>query len=285
MPATYESLVTEVRAALRGYGLVREQATFLNGSLTSSALTFNVDDGTLVSRGPVEIDTEILDVQSVAGNAVTLAPDGRGFDGTTAAAHADNARVKVAPAYPVWRLARAINDAITGVYPTLYAVSSTTFTFTLSQVAYTVPADCENVLQVTTTDPFGVTPEIHRYKFDSANQTITLMEFPAPGQTVTVVYQKAPVEIAAGQNFTVSGLAETARSCIVYGAVARLLSFVDPTRVTTDSASAEGWADVQRAGSASQVAAQLTARYQMELETEAARLRKAYPPRLRWTGR
>lgn len=295
MAATYESLINEIRGALRGYGLVREQATFLNGAVTNSALSLTVDDGSLVQVGHVEIDSEVLDVQSIASNVLTIAPDGRGFDGTTAVTHADNARVRVAPAYPVWRIARALNDAITGTWPALWVRGSTSFTFNATQTAYELPVACEEILSVTATTR-GLSREqveIHDYRFDTSGSLtefasgkyVTLRAFPELGQTVTVNYQKAPSEISAGQAFTASGLSETARSCVVYGALARLLSFIDPTRVTADSAVAEGWGTVQRAGTATQMAAQLTARYQMELNAEQARQRKAYPQRVRRVGR
>lgn len=293
--STFDDIVNEVRSTLRGYNLVKEQVTFLSGALAADASSITVDDGSLVQPGVVEIGSEAIYVQSIAGNVLTVSPDGRGWDRTTAAIHADDARVTVSPPYPSWRIERAINDAIVGTGPTLYGIASTSFTFTPATSTYELPAACVGVLQVTATDigPSQAQPEIHHFRVDlnapvaefATGKCITLMEAPAPGQTVTVVYQKAPAELTTGQDFTTSGLAETARPCVVYGAVARLLSFVDVTRTLTDSAQATEFADVQRVGTATTLAAQMTARYQLELDQEQARLRRAHPVKVRWIGR
>lgn len=292
---TLDSLVTEVRAALRGYGLFREQVTFLSGAITDADVTATVDDGTAIAPGVVEIDGECIYVQSIAANVLTITPDGRGWDGTTAAAHAAGSRVVLDPAYPTWRLTRAINDTIVGTAPDLFGVGTTSFTFNPSVTTYSMPADCEGILQVTadTIGPSGQQEEIHEYRFDSAapvaefatGNCLTLLRAPFPGRTVTVSYRKNPSEITTGQAFTASGLAESARSCVLFGALGRLLSTIDASRVMTDTASAVGYADLQRVGTATTLAAQLTARYQMELNSEQRRLRQAYPARVTWRGR
>lgn len=295
--STFNDLVNEVRATLRGYGLVRERVSFLNGSITNSATTITVVDGTQFEPGLIEIGDEVIDIQSISGNVLTVSPDGRGFDGTTAAAHSNNARVTSDPPYPTWRLRRAINDTIVGTWPTLFGVGSTSFTYTPGVTTYSMPADAESILLVTATvlGPSGEQAEINRYLFDSSAPTsqfatgncITLREVPEPGRTVTVTYAKAPSELVSGDNFTTSGLRETARRCIVYGAVAQLISFVDTARSLADSAVASELAGLQGngVGSATRVAAQLTARYQLELDQEQRRLRTVYPVKIRIRGR
>lgn len=287
MTTTFDDLVTEVRATMRGYGLYREQVTFLNGSITNSASSITVGDGTLVRPGVVEVDSESIYVQSIAGNVLTVSPDGRGWDRTTAASHAGNARVTVNPPLPTWRIQRAINDTITGTWPTLYGVGTTTFTYNGVRTTYALPANCTGVLKVVTADPgpSRESPEIHKYSVGLEALTITLREAGLPGQTITVTYQKAPVELTTGQSLTASGLAETARPLIVYGTVARLLAFVDASRALTDTAAATELAAVTRVGTATQLSAQMTARYQLELDAEQSRLRRAHPVKVRWMGR
>ena len=294
--STFGNLVTEVRATLRGYGLVRERVSFLNGSITSSATSITVDDGTQFEPGVVEIDDECIYVQSIAGNVLTVSPDGRAWDGTTAATHADNARVTSDPPYPGWRLRRAINNTIVGTWPSLFGVDSTSFTYTPSVNTYSLPATAESVLSVTATvwGPSEEQAEISRYFVNSNAPTaefatgncITLREVPEPGRTVTVTYSKAPTELSlAADAFTASGLRESARRCIVYGAVAELVSYVDVTRALADSAVSAEFANTQDVGTATRLAAQLTARYQMELDQEQRRLRVAHPPKVRIRGR
>lgn len=295
MATTFDDIVTEVRATLRGYGLVREQVTFLNGAVNSSTTTLVVDEGTQIQPGVVEIGTESIWVQSIATNTLTVSPDGRGWDGTTAASHSDNARVTLDPPYPAWRIERAINDAIVGTSPDLYGVGTASFAFNPSISTYPLPAEAEGVLSVTadTIGPSLDQEEIYEYKFNSSapasefatGNCLTLLRAPFPGRTVTVTYRKNPSEIATGDNLTDSGLAESARTCVLYGAVSRLLSYVDAARALTDSATGAGYAAVQQIGSATQLAAQLTARYQMELSNEQRRLRQAHPPKVIWRGR
>lgn len=295
--STFDELVHEVRATLQGFNLTREQVTFLDGAINASVTSIVVDDASLVRPGIIEIGSECIDVQSIdtGSDVLTVSPDGRGFDLTTAAAHADGARVTVHPAYPTWRIQRAINNTIVGVWPTLFGVGTTSFTYTPATQTYSMPADAEGVLKVSATvvGPSPDQPEIYSYKFNSAAPTaefatgncITLHEAPDPGQTVTVAYRKAPSELSSGDSLTDSGLSETARRCIVYGAVAELLSYVDAVRVLTETAVAKEMGSDIRVGSATQLSAQLTARYQMELLKEQDRLRTAYPPRVRRMGR
>lgn len=287
MPTTFDDLVNEVRETLRGYGLTREQVTFLNGAANASTTSITVDDGTAVRAGVIEIDSECIYVQSTAGNVLTVSPDGRGWSRTTATSHADNSRVTVNPPLPTWRIQRAINDTIVGTSPTLFGIATTTFVYDGVTTTYDLPATCVGVLKVTTTDPGPEDEkyEIHKYKVNLEAGTITLGEAGLPGQTITVTYRKPPTELTTGQNLTVSGLAETARALVVYGAIARVLSFVDAHRALDDSAVASVMGDSVRLGAATQLAAQMTARYQLELSQEQARLRDAYPVKVRWAGR
>lgn len=289
---SFDDVVREVRSTLRGYGLIRDRVTFLSGALDATALTFTVDDGSLINPGPVEIDNEIIYVQSVSTNTVTVAPDGRGWDGTTAATHADDARVTSDPPYPTHRIASAINDTIVGTWPTLYGVASTTFTFNPSVTTYSLPATAERVLSVSATvlGPSKDQAPIRRFNFESnsnatefpTTNSITLHEVPEPGRTVTVTYATAPVAIASGSVFTASGLRESAKKAVVFGSVAHLLSYVDAARALATSAVNHEMSEAIRIGSASQLSAQLTARYQMELAMEQNRLRETHPAIIRW---
>jgi len=295
--SSFDDLVREVRESLRGYGLVKDRVAFLTADLTTTALSITVDDASNIDPGVVEIGSECLFVQSVdtTTNTLTISPDGRGWMGTAAAAHTTNTRAVADPVFPTWRLERAVNDTIIGTFPTLWGVGSTTFTFNPSTATYSMPADTENVLTVTSTviGPDKEQAAIYEYKFESkANTTqwptgkcISLRVVPEPGQTVTVTYAKAPSELTTGQDFTASGLRETARRCVVYGALAELLTTVDATRALTDSANNLAMDGTIKVGTATQLAAQLTARYQMELNSEQQRLRLTSRPTVVWRGR
>src|SRR5438477_5356385 len=70
------------------------QATTVNGAVSSSQTTLVLASATgLVAGGKFAIDGEMMQVDQVAGNTVTV---NRGWDRTTAVSHASGAMVKVA---------------------------------------------------------------------------------------------------------------------------------------------------------------------------------------------
>ena len=48
---TYVDIIDETQLALTGYTNRQDQATYLTANITSTALTFQVQDGTVLSRG------------------------------------------------------------------------------------------------------------------------------------------------------------------------------------------------------------------------------------------
>jgi hypothetical protein len=60
----------------------------------------------------------------------------RGWNGTTAATHADNAVAILNPKFPRHYIKTAINDTIGAVYPDLYVVKKTTVTWIAAQYSY-----------------------------------------------------------------------------------------------------------------------------------------------------
>ncbi len=106
-------------------------------------------DAQCIGKGVIEIDDELIwiDTFDKANNNLTVAPGfGRGFQGTTAAPHAQYAQVTLAPTFPRVSIKKAINDTINSYYPKLWAVSYTTFTFNASQTTYALPDDAEQIL-------------------------------------------------------------------------------------------------------------------------------------------
>ena len=97
---TFNELTDDVLSMLRGYVRSQESVTALSGNLSSTATTFNVDNGSRLGMGRAEIDDELIYIDAVTTNAVALQPWGRGVDGTTAATHSDNARVTFNPLFP-----------------------------------------------------------------------------------------------------------------------------------------------------------------------------------------
>ncbi len=287
---TFRQIQDEVLLTLYGYGLTQPRASFLAADITSSALTLTVNNASNFEMGIAEIDSELVFVESVniSSNTITLSPDGRGYYGTTAAAHVTGARVTFAPTWPRSRVAQAINDTIIGTHPVLFGVAQAQFAFTPSITTYSLPADAERVLGVTA-DVNGPSREqqvIRRYSFSSSaptddwatTNTLTLQEPASPGRTVTVTYAKQPSALAAdAAALTTSGLRETAKRALVYGACAQLVTFMDVSRLPLDSSTADEMDERNSPGIASRIGNQLQLRYEMELEQERQRLRAATP--------
>jgi hypothetical protein len=291
---TFKGLQDEVLMALHGYGLSQPRTTFLVSGISDTDLSATVRDTSDIDMGLAEIDGELVFIETVdrAAGTITFSPDGRGHYGTTAAAHAANARLTFAPTWPRQRIKQAINDVILGVWPTLFGVAQVQFTYTPAVTTYQMPADAENVLSVTadTNGPSRQQQVIHAYRFDSTapvdefttQNSITLLESASPGRTVTVTYTKQPSVLSADTDtIATSGLRESARKLLMLGACADLLSMMDVSRLTVDTAPADEVDNRNAIGSAARLANQFQLRFEMEVEKERQRLRETTPAKIK----
>lgn len=292
---TFGDLVEEVRANLRGYTRDQEASTYLTGSINSSVLSMNVNDPAVLSRGRVEIDEEIIYLESVSrtSQTITIPPYGRGSDGTTAASHSANAKVTFQPLFPTAQIKRAINETILQVDGTLFAVARTTLTANAAKVTYELPAAVKSIVSVewdngTATEVW--TP-VRKYR---VNQHADTTAFPSgisidiadaipPGRTIVVVYRKALAPLVnTSDDFTaVSGLLERARDVIVYGAQFRLAAQIDVANLTTNAierAAFEGYGK-QQIGDGTSLAKFFYTMHQQRLAEEQAYLNSEYPIR------
>lgn len=291
---TFKGLQDEVLMALHGYGFAQPRTTFLTSPISESDLTASVRNASDIDMGLAEIDGELIFIESVdrATGTITFSPDGRGYYGTPAASHLANARVTFAPTWPRQRIKAAINDVILGVWPTLFGVAQTQFTYTPAVTTYSMPAEAEGVLSVTA-DTFGPSREqqvVNRYSFNSVapvddwatQNSITLHEGVSPGVTVTVTYKKAPSILSADSDtIATSGLRESARQLLMLGACAQLLSMMDVSRLTVDASMADEADERNAIGTAARLANQFQIRFEMEIEKERQRLRQTTPPKIK----
>jgi hypothetical protein len=102
MTTTYANMVDEILLNLSGYTLRQDRTTHLTQDITSSGLSLNLGSVTNIGKGVVEIDDELiwLDSYDRVSNTATAAPYGRGYNGSTAALHTANTKVTVAPTFP-----------------------------------------------------------------------------------------------------------------------------------------------------------------------------------------
>jgi hypothetical protein len=288
--STFKQVQDEVLQILHGYGLDSPRFTTLAGAVDATVTSFAVKDAANMSQGVAEIDGELVFIETVdkANDLLTVTADGRGWSGTTPAAHLNGARVVMGPVWPRNRVKQAINDTIMSTYPTLFGVGQTSFTYSPAVSTYSLPADCEKVVRVeaATIGPSKAPQVLTRWVSNSVSPTgmwpttnsLELQEPASPGQLVTVTYMKRPTDLVADSDqFTACGLEASARLAVVYGACAQLLSFMDISRLPVDTARADEYDEKTPVGMASRLSGQLQLRFEMELEKERRRLRARVP--------
>lgn len=293
---TFTSIVNEVHLRLSGYTQRQDAASSLATSITASALTFTVADGTVLSRGLVEIDDELIWVASfdrVTATA-TVPAYGRGFRGTTATSHNAGVRVTVAPTFPRATIATSINDAIEGLYPDLFAVSDTTFTYVAARSTYALPSNVVDAQQVSwqTIGPSLEWLPIRKYRVDTmantatwpTGRTISLYDSPIPGRTVQVTYTHPASTLDYGtDDFADTGLPASAKEVVVLGAAYRMASYLDAGRVPAQSVEADAMQPNNPVGSGGQVSRLLFGMYSQRLQTEIRRQQEQFQARIRFT--
>ena len=294
---TFNELIEEVSLNLEGFTLRQERSTYLTAAASSSTLELSLASGENIGKGIIEIDDELIHVNSVdrTSNVATVSPYGRGYRGSVAASHTVNTRVTVAPSFPRLSVKRAINDTIRAVYPSVYGVASTSFSYNPSQTTYSLPAEAETVLALSW-DSIGPSNEwfpIRRWRQDpnantgeyATGNSISIYEPIVPGRTINVLYAKTPTALSSGSDVfnTVTGLEESSRDLIVYGASYRMASFLDPGRLTFTSPEADANDTTRPFGTGTSTAKYLYNLYQQRLQEEAGRLNGKYPVRVHYT--
>lgn len=298
--ATFSQLINEVQTNLQGYTLRQDRITNLAnaGGITATELGIKIGSADNLAKGVIQIDEELIWINNFDRQTLTLntiAGFGRGYMGTTPSPHAENARVILTPTFPVNMISQAINDTINSLYPKLFQVASTTFTFNAAQIAYPLPDDARDVLFISWQTP-GPSKEwlpVNHWRIDrmanvasfNTNKTVNLYEKIVPGRTVQVYYSTIPSNLTNGSDdfAGVTGLPQSARDVVTLGAAYRLLSYVDTGRINLSSAEAD-LADTKLPSTAGASASKYVfALYQQRLQEESTKLQDRFPIRIHYT--
>ena len=298
--ATFSQLVSEIQSNLQGYTLRQDRITWVAnaGGIDATQLAIKIGSSDNLAKGIVQIDNELIWVNSFDRQNLVLnvAPGfGRGYMGTTPSPHAENAQVILTPTFPVTMIQQAINDTINSLYPKLFQVASTTFTFNAAQVAYGLPDDARDVLYGSWQTP-GPSKEwlpINHWRIDrmanipafNTTKTINIYEKIVPGRTVQIYYSTIPSNLTnANDDFAaVTGLPESSRDVVTLGAAYRLLSYIDTGRINLSSAEAD-LADTKLPSTAGASASKYVfALYQQRLQEESVKLQDRFPIRLHYS--
>jgi hypothetical protein len=292
----FVDLIDETSLALTGYTSRQDQATYLIADINSTALTFQVQDGTVLTRGLVEIDEELIWVDSFdrTSNTASIAPYGRGYRNTDPVNHTTGSRVTIAPSFPRSVIAKNLNQAIDAIYPDLFGVYYTTFPFIAARTTYGLPQEAIDVLGISwqTIGPSLEWLPIRHYRVDrmanpvtwNTGKTISISDGIIPGRTVMVTYTKKPSQLQyETDDFTQTGLPDSAREVIILGAAYRSASYLDLGRVPAASAEADSMQPNDPIGSAANISKYIYQLYQQRLQVEVRRQQEMYPPRTHYS--
>jgi hypothetical protein len=284
---TLGDLLSSVHMSLHSYTGLHEQTTWLTGSILSTDTTITVAGAEEVLRGVAEIEDELIYVHTTTGADLTLAPFGRGYRGTTAAAHAANTPVTFDPAFPKAEIRRSISQAVEALYPTLYRVTATNVTVEENTVGHDLPADCEHVIRVEANYPADPTidnwVQYARWDFDpnspvGTGKILNIYQGLPLGTILRVTYAgKFGTFANDAATFASVGMPESYADLLTYSVTSRMVRFLDPSRLTLGTVENISRAQVVQAGDAGKLANQLYAMYQTRLAEERRRLLDLYP--------
>jgi hypothetical protein len=297
--ATFGSMTDEVMRKLAGFTLRQDRQTHLTAAVNATATTITVASAQNISSGIIQIDDELIYVDSYDRNSGSLSipPYGRGYNGTSAATHQNGARVIISPTFPSVDVKGAINETIEAVFPDLYTTGVHTFKFSPAKSTYPLPEEVETVLGLSyeTTGPskewlpirgWRIDPMANTDAFNSRN-SISLYTGVEPGRTVQVFYSAAPTVMDSNDDDfeIVTGLPASCKDVIVLGAAARLASFIDPGRLTFGSAESDQQSQIagRAYGAGTNASKYLLALYDKRLAEEARKLNDRNPIRIHFT--
>ncbi len=285
--ATLNQLTEQTLGEVNSYVKNQESVTVITSATTAGDLTMLVDDASAISRGIVEIDDELIYVKKAIQTSGTIQalgvvgnPIGRGWRGTTATSHVVGSVVRNNPIFPRNQVKRAILETIKAMnFP---CITYYTFTFNGADYSYLMPDAMEDIVGISwdVPDSTGVWQIIKNYRVDknyydtttsTIKQALILKESPMPGRTVNVQYTKFPTVITDNQELTVSGLPASCEDVVRFGAMYRLLTTVDPGKVTATTVSADALDQPVQAGASTNAAKYLFQLYTVRLAEEIAK--------------
>ena len=297
MTTTFQDIIDDVSLDLSGFTYRQDRITYLTEAINDSQLIIKVASTDNIGKGIIEIDSEMMWVDSYdrQSNTITIAPFGRGYNTTTPASHLANAKVIITPTFPQVAIKRAINDTIQSVYPKVFAVGTTAVSFLASRTTYPIPADAVQILSMAW-QSVGPTKEwlpIRQWRWDPiaytgafpTGKSVSVYDNILPGRTMNIIYSHMPIGMTNGSDDfeTTTGLPTSMRDVIIYGASWRLSSYIDPARISLTSASADEFDSKRPYGTGTNVTKGLQQLYLQRLEEESLKQKLQYPTRVHYS--
>lgn len=289
MAYTCAQLIDEISAQLHGWGTTADRVTALTNTIDSNDLTFTVDypsgQAVGISPGVVEIDSEQLYVTTVdaqTGVCVVANGFGRGYSGTTPAAHTAGAKVTTRPRFPRKWIFNSLNQVISSIYPDLFAVETFTGTVTWPSNTYTMPVvPPMGVLNAEWQDHYENWHRIPSYTTDAYDGKFRIWSRIDQGRPFRVTYSVEPTPfLTEADLLTDTGLPDSCSDVLTLGVVAAQVPGLDISRAQLTTIEQTDRSRDIPASAALQAARYLTGEYRRRLGEEAKALRKRYKPRM-----
>ncbi len=297
--ATFSTMTDEVTRKLAGFTLRQDRQTHLVADVSTSDNLIRIASATNLSNGIIQVNDELMYVDSydrVAGT-LTIPPYGRGYNGTKVSTHQAGSKVTISPTFPSVDIKQSINETIGAVFPRLYVTNVHTFKYVPSRNTYPLPGNAEKVLGVSyeTVGPTRQWMPVRAWRMDTMANTdalnsrnsITLTGVQS-GRTVQVFYTSSPLPMnnPTDDFSVVTGLPESSKDVIVLGAAVKMVSFVDPGRLTFGSAEADQQSQIagRAYGAGTNASKYLLALYEKRLAEEEYKLNNRNQIRTHYTN-
>jgi hypothetical protein len=292
---------TERRLLAGDRDQMNQLSSSMDGVTTTVGLANQVNGVTAGSY--IAIDLEVMYVTAISGQNATVI---RGFDGSSADAHANASIVYVNPKFSKWSIANEVNAEVRDLSAPpngLFQAKSWTDTTKPVQKTYTIPSANTDILAFLDIRYLPPGPELRWDRISRWDIQGPMRDMPTsgtggftsgmafriepplyPGRTLRVTYAGPFTEFTltgtshlADDTVTTTGLPLSATDIPSLGAAARLMGVREAKRAFT-----ENEVDTRRAGevppgSASKAAQTIMAILNERIHTEYLRLRKQWP--------
>lgn len=292
MSVSYREVIEDVNRMVHGLGSFQEQTTWTTATMDSDDVTMTVNDASQLKIGLAEVEDELIYITNVPdATTVNIAPFGRGYMGTVAAAHGVNVKVVNHPVMPRFHIKVAITDCIRGLFPMLYQVKSTNFTYEVGRVNYPLPADLHDILTVEwlRSDSSEFWEPMLEWDLEEAQDAtlgaeavkqLALLETAFQGATVRVTYITDFGEFAdENAAFSTIGMPDSYRDMIAYCAAGKLARSLDMGRLQHRHVENFARSQYVAVGDGYKIGAGWDQEYQKRLFYERIKLLDQYPPR------
>lgn len=279
--ATVREVLDEVSARVHSFTAVREQLTSLTTTVSTTDTTFTVANSERITYGLIEVDEELMYVDTVDGATVHLFPFGRGYESTTAAVHNPDTKVLNDPLYPRKSILRAVQVAAQMCAPELFTPKWITLPYSAGPLGeYTLPSDASAVRQVYIEIPGRPSIAAGAWSVVSANPPLLHCFHGWNGYPLSVLYG-APIGVPTSPDDDLDDLGLTnVRDVIVWAACWQLLQSMEPGRLSMSSVSQMVNADSVPVTSATKVAQQFYAGFAQRKQDVLRTLNRQYPIQL-----